>query len=108
MEGSIVVSYKILCESDIQKELSLSEILQNEKVLKVIKSEFVKGGRNLDIFAKSETFVKIETQRKVHTFEVSKNDFADLLILAEEDAKNKKLFKKDCERVELVNIQTID
>jgi len=108
MEGSIVVSYKILCESDIQKEVSLNEILQNEKVLKTIKSEFVKGGRNLDVFAKSEVLIHIETQRKVHTFEVSKNDFADLLILAEEDAKNKKLFKKDCERVELVDIQTLN
>jgi len=43
----------------------------------------------------------------VHTFEVSKNDFVDLLVLAEEDAKNKKLLKKDCDRVKLVDIETI-
>jgi len=43
----------------------------------------------------------------VHTFEVSKDDFADLLTLAEEDAKNKKLLKKECERVELVDITTL-
>lgn len=107
MDGNIVVSYKVLCESDIYKEVSLSELLQNEKVLKVIKSEYVKGGRNLDVLAKNDATIKIETQRTVHTFEVSKNDFADLLILAEEDAKNRKLFKKECERVELVDIQTV-
>ncbi len=106
MDGNILVSYKVLCESDIYKEISVSKLLENEKVLRAIKSEFVKGARNLDLSLKNDATIKIETQRKVYTFEVSKDDFADILSLAEEDAKNKKLFKKECERVELVDIQT--
>ena len=39
---------------------------------------------------------------------VSKNDFADLLELAEEDARKHKRLKKECDGVELVDILTID
>ena len=107
MDGSIVITYRILCESDLHKEISVNELLQNEKIAKIIKSEFAKGYRNITLSTSSDAVIKIETQKELHTLEVSKNDFADLLILAEEDANNKKLLKKDCERVELVNIETL-
>ena len=35
-----------------------------------------------------------------------KDDYADVLVLAEEDATAKKIFKKDCSMVELVDIET--
>lgn len=106
MDGKIVVTYKILCESDLNEEISISDLLKNEKIEKAIKSEFAKGYRNIILTSNTDAVVKIETQKELHTVEVSKNDFADLLVLAEEDANNKKLLKKDCERVELVNIET--
>lgn len=107
MNGTILVSYKILCKADLNKELTLEELLLNEKVVKLIKSEYAKGHRNLTLFADSkESRVKIETLKELHSFEVAKDDFADILVLAEEDAANKKLIKKDCDRVELVNIET--
>lgn len=107
MNGTILVTYKILCKADVNKELSLSELLANEKIVKLIKSEYAKGIRNLTLLADSkESFLKIETIKELHSFEVNKNDFADILVLAEEDATNKKLIKKDCDRVELVNIET--
>jgi len=107
MKGTILVTYKILCKADLNKELNLEALLLNEKIAKVIKSEYAKGLRNLTLFADSkESYVKIETIKELHTFEVDKDDFADILVLAEEDASNKKLIKKDCDRVELVNIET--
>lgn len=107
MDGTILVTYKILCNADLNIELKLEEILKNEQILKSIKSVYAKGLRNIEISSVSEALIKIETQRSTYTFEVSKDDYADLLSLAEEDAKNKKLLKKDCERVELVDIETL-
>lgn len=66
-----MVTYKVLCNADLNKKICLEELLANEKIAKIIKSEF-----------------------------------ADILVLAEEDAAEKKLLKKDCDRVELVNIKT--
>jgi hypothetical protein len=107
MDGTIMATYRILCDTDLNIEISVEELLENEKVLKAIKLEYAKGARNT-VFSSSEGAVlKIETTREVQTFEVAKDDYADLLTLAEDDAKNKKLLKKDCERVELVDIETL-
>ena len=107
MDGTILVTYKILCNADLNVEVSLKELLENELIVKSIKSIYAKGLRNIEISSHSEALIKIETQRSTYTFEVSKDDYADLLSLAEEDAKNKKLLKKDCERIELVDIETL-
>ena len=103
-----MVSYKILCKSDLNKTISLTELLANEKVAKAIKSEFAKGFRNIALVnIVQEATVKLETQKEIHQFEVDKNDFADILVLAEEHASTHKLLKKDCERVELLDIETL-
>ncbi len=103
-----MVTYKILCKADLNKEITLSTLLENEKVTKAIKSEFAKGFRNISLTANTkEASLKIETLKNLHTFEVAKDDFADILVLAEEDAANKKLIKKNCDRVELVDIETL-
>jgi len=108
MDGKIIVTYKILCQTDLNKDISLAELLSNEKVIKVIKSEFAKGLRNIELSTVDENAsLKISTIKDVHTLEVLKDDFADILTLAEEDATTKKLFKKGCDRVELVNIETL-
>ena len=97
-----------MCKNDVNKELSLSELLNNEKVIKAIKGEFAKGLRNLVLSQQEETHIYIKTQKEVFEFTVSKNDFADLLELAEEDARKYKRIKKECEGIELVDIVTID
>jgi len=108
MNGNIVVTYKILCESDLNTSVTLKELLLNEKVSKAIKSEFAKGFRNIELVTESEEATLIvETSKELYTLEVSKDDFADILVLAEEDAIERKLFKKDCSRVELVDIETL-
>ncbi len=108
MDGKIVVTYKVLCQGDLNRDISLAELLSNEKVIKAIKSEFAKGLRNIELSTVDENAsLKISTIKEVQTFEVLKDDFADILTLAEEDATAKKLLKKDCDRVELVNIETV-
>lgn len=109
MDGKIMVTYKIVCKNDFNLELTLEQILTNEKIVKVIKNEFAKGIRNIDFSTKnSECNIKIETIKELYEFEVNKDDFADLITLAEEDAHSRKLIKKDCSFIELVNIETIN
>ena len=103
-----MVTYRILCKADINKEISIQDILSNEKIAKVIKSEYAKGIRNITLLSDvKDVAVKIESDKKLYSFEVEKDDFADLVVLAEEDASSKKLIKKDCDRVELVDIETL-
>ena len=109
MDGKIMVTYKILCKNDFNLELTLEKLLANDKVSKAIKSEFAKGIRNIDLLTKDgASKVKIETTKELYQFEVNKDDFADLITLAEEDAKVRKLTKKDCVDIELVNIETME
>ena len=108
MDGMIKVSYTVMCKNDVSKEVLLSTLLNNEKVMKAIKSEFATGLRNLVLSSKEDTTVYIKTQKEVFEFMVSKNDFADLLELAEEDARKNKRIKKECDGIELVDIVTLD
>ncbi|MBN2768767.1 MAG: hypothetical protein JXQ68_06650 [Campylobacterales bacterium] len=107
MEGGILISYKVLCEGDFYNSIPMEELFKNENILKVIKSEFAKGYRNIDIrYDKNKTSIELVTKKDIQTCEVNKNDYADIIVLAEEDATAKKLFKKDCSAVEVVDIET--
>lgn len=108
MEGKILVTYKILCKADFNLEVQLQQLLSNDKIAKAIKAEFAKGIRNIALNSKNnECKIKIETEKELYQFEARKDDFADLVSLAEEDATTRKLFKKDCIGIELVDIETI-
>ena len=104
----IKVSYTIVCQNDVNKEITLKALLENEKIAKAIKSEFASGLRNLVLSLQEESSIIIGTQKEVFELEVTKNDFADLLELAEEDARKHKRLKKECDGVELVDIITIE
>ena len=109
MKGNMNITYKVLCQKDTNKEITVEALLNNEKVLKMIKSEFGKGIRNLALTSEEKGAVlTLATEKELYMFEVSKNDFADILDLAEENAKSRKLLKKECDRVEIVNIETFD
>ncbi len=102
------ITYKVLCQKDTNKEITIDELLNNEKVTKAIKSEFGEGLRNLILNSEDkEALVTLATEKELYTFEVSKNDFADILDLAEENAKSRKLYKKECDRVEIIDIETV-
>jgi hypothetical protein len=106
MDGKIMITYKILCDTDFNEEIALKDLLANEKIARAIKAEFAKGHRNIALHSSENPKIAIQTTKELHNVEVAKDDFADLLSLAEEDANNKKLLKKECARVELVNIET--
>ncbi len=108
MDGMIEVYYTVMCKNDVSLEITLNALLENEKVQKAIKAEFAKGLRNIVLGAKEDATVHLKTDKTIYTFTASKNDFADLLELAEEDARKHKRLKKECEGVELVDIRTID
>ena len=97
-----------MCQNDINETFSLTDILANEKVQKAIKGEFAKGLRNLALSCKEDTEIYLKTDKVVYEMTVSKNDYADLVVLAEEDARKHKRIKKECDGVELVDILTID
>ena len=101
------VNYKMLCDGDVYNEVSLAEILQNEKVAKAIKSEFAKGLRNIALSTSEDIQIVISTDKEIFEFEADKKDFADLIELAEEDAKEHKRTKKGCTGVELMDFVTV-
>jgi len=107
MDGTMKVSYKMLCDGDVYNEVSLAEILQNEKVAKAIKSEFAKGLRNIALSTSEDIQIVISTNKEIFEFEADKKDFADLIELAEDDAREHKRTKKGCSGVELVDFVTI-
>ncbi len=107
MTGSMKITYIILCDNDLDKTVTVKQLLKNEKVVKAIKSAFAPQLRNIELLSLSDECLKIATLKKEHTFEIGKDDFADALTLAEEDARKCKLFKKGCERIELIDIVTI-
>jgi len=108
MQGKIKVTYKLICDNDTYEEISLKKILDNEKVVKLLKSEYAKGIRNLAISTdNSDINIILCTEKELYTFEAQKKDFADLIELAEEDAKKRKLFKKGCDAVEIVDFETL-
>lgn len=106
MQGKIKVSYALICDNDTHQELTIQELLKNEKIIKLLKSEFSKGVRNLNITHHGEAKIILSTQKEIFEFNAEKKDFADLLELAEEDAKAKKLLKKGCQAVEIVDFST--
>lgn len=108
MDGEILISYKVLCDGDLNRSVTIEELLKNEKILKVIKTEFAKGLRNIELKPnQNNTAIELSTIKEIQTLEVNKNDYADILALAEDDATSKKLFKKDCSRVELIDMETV-
>lgn len=109
MQGKLNVTYQLICENDVEKEISIIEILKNEKIIKLLKSEYAKGLRNLDITTDDNTAtIILQSQKEFYEFETDKKDFADLIELAEENAKERKLFKKGCQEIALVDFVTID
>ena len=108
MEGKIKVTYTLICDKDTHKEIALEEIIANEKIVRLLKSEFAKGIRNLEISSGGTAKVILKTEKTLYTFVVDKQDFADLVELAEEDARLNKRLKKDCQVVKIVDFVTTD
>jgi siroheme synthase (precorrin-2 oxidase/ferrochelatase) len=108
MEGKINVTYTLICDKDTHKEITIEEIISNEKLVRLLKSEFAKGIRNLEVSSRGDAKVILKTEKELYSFVVDKQDFADLVELAEEDARLNKRLKKDCQVVKIMDFVTID
>lgn len=108
MQGKIKVTYTLICDKDTYKEISIDDILGNERLVKLIKNEFAKGIRNLESSGSGDAKIILNTLKELYTFEVDKQDFADLVELAEEDARANKRLKKECQVVNIVDFVTSD
>jgi hypothetical protein len=106
MDGKIKVTYVIICDSDSEKIISVEDLLADEKVAKAIKTAFGDGGRNTELQSLCGAAIKLSTTRVEHEFEIEKDDYADALTMAEEDARKNRYLKKGCERVMLIDIKT--
>ncbi|MFA6145584.1 MAG: hypothetical protein WC691_12375 [Sulfuricurvum sp.] len=107
MEGNMKITYVVICDNDFEKTITGEELLADERVVKAIKSAFGDSGRNIEMQALCEAAIKLKTTRTEYSLEIPKDDFADALTLAEEDAKKNRRLKKGCERVMLADIETI-
>lgn len=107
MTGELMIKYIVLCEGDLDLTVSLGELLEHETVARAIKNVYAKGKREIEIAAAEPGAVTIKNSKTVQTVTIPKDDFMDALTLAEEDARSKKLLKKDCERIEIVDIETV-
>ncbi len=107
MTGFMKITYTVLCDNDLNKIVTVKELLNDEKIAKVIKSTYAPQLRNIELSSLADECIKVATSKKEYSLEIEKDDFADALTLAEEDAKKRKLFKKGCERVELIDMVTL-
>jgi len=107
MEGTITVSYTVICDNDINLEITLQDLLANEKIQAAIKKEFAPGARGIGLDAgRASGQITLAKEKKIYQLEIDKNDYADALTLAEEDAQKKKLLKSGCSMVELLDLTT--
>lgn len=105
--GELKISYIILCESDVQIEIGTEQLLAEESIARAIKNSFAKGKRNIELESTTSGKLLIKTEKEVHALTIPKDDFADAITLAEEDAAKRKLMKKGCSGVKLIDIESI-
>jgi hypothetical protein len=106
MQGNVKIMYKVLCDGDKDQIIPLSEILKHEAVKKAIKSSYTNSRKNIDISYAEDTKIMIEPEREIFEMLISKNDIIDMVELAEADAKKHKP-KKGCERIEIIDFETV-
>ena len=106
MEGHITITYTVICDNDIYLEIPIQDLLSNEKVQTLIKREFAQGARGITMdYGKVSGNIVIEKEKNLYQLTIPKDDFADALTLAEEDAKKNKRLKSGCSMVELIDQQ---
>lgn len=106
MTGELMIKYIVLCDGDLEVTVSMADLLSDEKIARAIKNAFAKGKRDIEAVVGEPGSMTIKNKKTVQTVTVPKDSFMDALTLAEEDARSKKLLKKGCDRIEIVDIET--
>lgn len=107
MTGELTIQYIVLCEGDLEVTVTMADLLQDEKIARAIKNAYAKGKRDIQAVVDVPGSMTIKSKKTVHSVTIPKNNFMDALTLAEEDAKEKKLLKKGCDRIEIVDLETL-
>jgi len=107
MTGELMIKYIVLCDGDLEVSVTLADLLKNETVAKAIKNAFAKGKRDIEAVVADPGSMTIKNKKTVHEMTIPKDNFMDALTMAEEDARSKKLLKKGCDRIEIVDIETV-
>lgn len=107
MIGELMISYIVLCDGDLEVTVTMADLLKDEKVARAIKNAFAKGKRDIEAVIADAGSMTIKNKKTVQTVMIPKDNFMDALTLAEEDARSKKLLKKGCDRIEIVDIETV-
>jgi hypothetical protein len=108
VKGSVKVFYKVLCDSEKDVSLPLSELLANANIKKAIKSAYSNGRKNIVVSASEDVSVLIEPEREIFELVIAKDDIQDMITLCEDDAKKRNKRKKGCERIEIIDFETLD
>lgn len=108
MEGTMKVVYSVVCDNDFERVVTADDLMSDDKIVKAITSAFGGAARNINVRSLCKEVFVIKPKKEEFELEIPKDDFADALTLAEEDAKKNRRFKKACERIMLVDIRTID
>ena len=107
MTGELMIKYIVLCDGDLEVSVTLADLLKNETIAKAIKNAFAKGKRDIEAVVTDPGSMTIKNKKTIHEVTIPKDNFMDALTLAEEDARSKKLLKKGCDRIEIVDIETV-
>lgn len=107
MTGELMIKYIVLCDGDLEVTVTLADLLKNETIAKAIKNAFAKGKRDIEAVVADPGSMTIKNKKTVHEMTIPKDNFMDALTMAEEDARSKKLLKKGCDRIEIVDIETL-
>jgi len=107
MKGNVKVFYKVLCDSEKDISLPLSELLANANVKKAIKSAYSNGRKNIVLSSEEDVTVLIEPEREIYELIIAKDDVVDMITFCEDDAKKRSKRKRGCERIEIVDFVTI-
>jgi len=107
MTGEMMIKYIVLCDGDLEITVTLADLLKNEAVARAIKNVYAKGKRDIEAVVGDPGSMTIKNKKSVQTVTIPKENFMDALTLAEEDARSKKLLKKGCDRIEIVDIETL-
>jgi len=106
MQGMVKVFYKVLCENDESLEVSLSDLLKHEAVIRAIKASYTSWKKGIVFKPEADVKILIEPERELYEMLIPKADIISMVELAEEDARSLKRFKKGCERVMIVDYTT--
>ena len=105
MKGTMKATYKVLCDNDINVEVTIGDIFNDEDVMKVVRRKFAKSSKPMEQSLAAEKIV-LTSLKQTYECEFPKEQYLDTLEICEEDARSKKLLKKGCDRIEVVDIAT--